>query len=84
MSLLRGRHADVMAPGEYKRARSRKDLPDVYVGSAEWEVEFDDDNFNTLLNVTTDLPEAERHEIERREGLRATPPWGLDAPDPPA
>ena len=78
MGLLRGRHAAVMFPGELARARESNRLPDVYVGSAEWEVAVDDPNFEALLTVRTRLGKRKRSRIEREEGLRASSPWDPD------
>lgn len=48
---------------------------DVYVRSAERDVDFEDAEFRDLLTVTSDLPELDKLTVEREEGLRpAAPP----------
>jgi hypothetical protein len=74
MGFIRGRHAEVMTSSEVKRAKRRKGLPDVYVGSAEREVEFFPDNFSALLHVESTLAEDVKRQIECEEGIAPPSP----------
>jgi hypothetical protein len=69
MGLLRGRHAQVMSRRELARARQEGRLPDVYIRSAEYQVDVDDEDFRALLDTTTGLPADARRRIEIEEGL---------------
>lgn len=74
LRLFAGRHEQVMSPRTLEQARRDGDYPDVYIRSGELEIDVDDANVSALMDVSTDLPEAERQQIEAEEGLLASHP----------
>lgn len=71
MGFFKGRHAEVMSPRNLRQARATNDYPDLYIRSGELQLEVDDVHFDALMDLTTDLPEGERRQIEVEEGLRS-------------
>lgn len=67
MGIWKGRHAHVMSPKEFERAKLDKRLPDIYIGSGEREIEFDDAEFRALIDIRSPLPLEIRERIVRRE-----------------
>lgn len=61
-----------MPAHELRVAREAGDLPDVYVASAEQEVDFEDANLDRLLDVSNDLSDKRKRAVEIQEGLRET------------
>jgi hypothetical protein len=53
-----------MPSPEYRRAKELGDFADAYVRPAAHEIEFDDKNFNALLNAVSPLAESKKRAIE--------------------
>lgn len=71
MGLFTGRHSAVMPASQYARAKSKGELPDIYIGSAELEFELDPRMYDDLIHAASDLPEADKRRIETEEGFEA-------------
>jgi len=59
-----------MTRRQLERGKKARALPDVYVGSAERDVEFTSESFRALTEIETTLTERQKRAVERRHGLR--------------